>query len=128
MRCVDAANPNSQPFDIPSGLALVLIKQKLVTEYLPPKPKSAPARFGVGHYNDLKPFIVANCDTCNQTFRFEGVDPRCMKVQHCKMTEQPPATVIAEYLEAHDLWQPREKPAQYESRPARQPREHVTSF
>jgi hypothetical protein len=126
MRCVDAANPNSQPFDIPSGLARVLINQKLVTEYLPPKPKSAPARFGVGYYSDRKPMIVATCDGCKQTFRFEGQEPKCMKVSHCGLTELVPADVAAAYLEARDLWQPTEKP-EYESRPARQ-REHVTSF
>ncbi len=122
-----AFDGTGSPFDLQRNFAEVLIKLQMIREYQPPKPEARPATFGVGFYNDRKPFIVANCTSCNQKFMFEGQDPRCMKVNHCKMTEQPPATVIAEYLEARDLWQPKEKPAEYESRPARQ-REHVVSY
>ena len=128
MRCVDATNPNSQPFDIPSGLARILINQKLVVEYQAPKPVLLPATFGVGSYTDGKPFVIANCDTCHMKWRYEGPNPKAMQVQHCKMTDQVPADVIAEYLEAYRTrtWEGKE-PAQarkFESRPA----EHVSSF
>jgi len=104
-----------------------LIKAKLIREYHPPKPKVRPATFGVGYYTDRKPMIVATCDGCKQTFRFEGQEPKCMKVCHCGLTDLVPADVAAAYLEARQQWQPKEKP-EYENRPARLPREHVVSY
>ena len=122
------ADGTGSPFDLARNFADVLIKAKLIREYQPPKQKARPASFGVGHYTDRKPFIVASCGGCKQTFRFEGQEPKCMKVQHCGLNDLVPADVAAAYLEAHQQWRPKERPAEYESRPARPPRERVTSF
>ena len=113
-----AADETGSPFDLARNFAEVLIKDGMIKEYKPPKPKSVPASFGVGRYIDRKPFIVAHCDSCKQVFRYEGENPHCMKVQHCKMTEHPPAEVIAEYLQARCQWKPQSTRPKYENRPA----------
>lgn len=125
-----AFDGTGSPFDLQRNFAEVLIKLQMIKEYIPPKPKTRPATFGVGFYTDHKPFIVATCDGCKQTFRFEGQEPKCMKVQHCGLTELVPADVAASYLEAYRMNNWPGKVAQkvereYESRPAR---EHVTSY
>jgi hypothetical protein len=120
-----AADGTGSPFDLQRNFADVLIKLRMIKEYQPPKPKSVPASFGVGHYNDGKPFVVANCNTCNQKFMYEGENPQCMKVHHCKMTEHPPAEVVAEYLQARDQWTPKRQAPKYENRPTP---EQVSSY
>lgn len=114
-----AADGTGSPFDVQRNFAGVLIKLQMIKEYQPPKPKTRPATFGVGSFVDGKPFIVANCDTCHQKWRYEGTNPQAMEACHCKMKEHPPASVIAEYLQAYRsrTWEGKAPERKFESRP-----------
>ena len=105
MRVVDAANPRAFPFDVPSGLAAILIKQKLVVEWHPEIPnKLSPHElvWEVKRAQNGEPYIYGNCNACvgvndkgeklfcNPRISYVGRNPQACIARHNGQTVVPP--------------------------------------
>jgi len=125
MKCVDAANLKSQPFDIPSGLARILINKGFAAEWQPAAPEKGTAAWGVLSFQfDGRPFIAANCPACkpksisHAQFAYDGDAPQAMTIRHCGITEFAPAHIVENYLAALKRFKPRPRVEREELQPA----------
>ena len=120
MRVVDAENIHSQPFDVPSGLAAILIRKNFVVQFVPPpvlQPNSTNyrisptgdhviTRFEAGHdlvwsleqFRDGRPYLLGNCGKCNPRHRYLGPSPENVSVRHNGQDEKIPADLVEKYL------------------------------
>ena len=99
MRVVDKKNPRSQPFDIPSGLAAILIRENYVVEWQEAKPvKHHNFRWMVAEAQNGGIFLSGNCDVCNTKARFSGENPRKAFTISCGQPQSPSDAICEEYL------------------------------
>jgi len=113
MKVVDAKNPQTQPFDIPSGLARILISKGDVHEY---QPNLAPGEklivggvvferepehnlsFSIQQFKDGAPYLYANCPRCKPRFVYSGPNPESQSFRHDGKEVKWPADLVADYL------------------------------
>jgi hypothetical protein len=82
-----------------------LVRAGILKPYVKPVPRQPNTTWGVGRFLDGKPYIVANCATCKHPqlmhpqHSYSGTNPAQMVFKHCRIHEQPPVEVVAEYVE-----------------------------
>jgi len=124
MRVVDAVSPKSQPFDIPSGLARILITKGFVVEWLPPAPQipDHDLQFSIQRFKDGRPYIFGDCPNCHPRFNYVGEHPETQVLRHAGKPVVIPPDICERYLKLLKAYMP-----QRAERPERQ-REVVSSF
>lgn len=133
MRVVDAKNLQSQPWDMPSAFAAVLINAGFIKEWHPPVDERGPqTTWGVETFlNDGRPYIIGNCATCkpkslqHPQFTSTRRDPENVFFSHCHSHEPIPDHIITAYKEALASWVP---PAPTSQRRVPQQPVRVSSF
>jgi hypothetical protein len=98
------AEKKHQPFDVPAGMAVVMLKQGYVEVQPAPKPTAAQTKWNAFQPLGTTPVIRHNCPNCGQSGYTEsqrGTAHTSAKFSHCGKTETCPAEVANTYLR---LW------------------------
>jgi hypothetical protein len=105
---------DQQPYDLPNGLAKLMISKGEVHVFIP-KQQPARATWSVSAYiADNKPYIHAVCGTCEAKRFISGRSTQAVIAQHfshCKIHEAVPSDIAAEFAEANKSFYKDKKPA-----------------